>query len=245
MSSGLYLSGDGRMGSLLSELLDAGDTAARGLRRVESLSTAAVVIDYSHPDWTGPLLDQLLDQPRPLVLGTTGLTAKHEAKIDRLAQSVPVIAAANTGTGINVLRGLVEAAASALGSSWDIEIVEMHHKDKVDAPSGTAWMLLEAAASATGSHAGTERSRAVASRLGETGARPAGSIGIQSVRGGDVVGEHTVYLVGPGERIELAHRAWDRETFARGGLRSARWLLEEGRTPGRYAMADVLGLGSS
>jgi 4-hydroxy-tetrahydrodipicolinate reductase len=127
----------------------------------------------------------------------------------------------------------VEQAVGALGDGWDVEVLEMHHRNKVDAPSGTAWLLADAAGG---------RHRAVTARTGETGARTDAEIGIQTLRGGDVVGEHTVYLIGQGERLELTHRCWDRTTFARGGVRAARWTLEPGRPPGRYSMNDVLGL---
>lgn len=222
----VHISGDGRMGHNLIRLLT-------DLSAVASIAEADVVIDFSHPDWTGPLLSRLLTEPRPLVVGTTGLSPEIRAEIVRLSERVPVVLAPNTGTGVNVLRCLVQKAAEALGSGWDIEVLEMHHRRKVDAPSGTAWMLLEALG---------ERSDAVASRVGETGARTDAEIGIQTLRGGDVVGEHTVYLIGEGERLELTHRAWSRDTFARGALRAARWLLEDGRPPGLYSMADVLDL---
>lgn len=226
----VYVSGGGRMGTAVLALLDA----AADLEAAATIGGADVVIDYSHPDWTGPLLSKLLADPKPLLMGTTGLTEAQVADLERLAAQVPVVRAANTGTGINILQALVKQAVAAAGPGWDVEILEMHHRKKVDAPSGTAWMLLETAA-------GGGRDRAVPSRVGETGARTDEEIGIQTLRGGDVVGEHTVYLVGHGERIELTHRAWDRTTFARGGVRAARWLVAEGRAPGLYAMADVLG----
>jgi 4-hydroxy-tetrahydrodipicolinate reductase len=225
------------MGAALARLVADRDPAAGGLERADELHAADVVIDYSHPDWSGPLLARLLPAPRPLVIGTTGLTRRMLEDVSRLAEAVPVVRASNTGTGVTVLRSLVADAVRRLGPGWDIEVVEMHHRRKVDAPSGTAWMLLEAAESARGE--GDPRRNAVPSRVGETGARSDDEIGIQTVRGGDVVGEHTVYLVGHGERLELTHRCWDRDTFARGGLRAARWLLD-GRAPGLYTMDDVL-----
>lgn len=227
----IYVNGDGRMGSAVLRLLDS----ESDWERAQGVDGADVVIDYSHPDWTSPLLHKLLAEPIPAVIGTTGLSEEQEALIQQLAERVAVVRAANTGTGVNILRHLVQAAVAAAGPGWDIEIMEMHHRKKVDAPSGTAWMLLETAS-------GGGRERAVPSRVGEPGARTDDEIGIQTLRGGDVVGEHTVYLVGHGERIELTHRAWDRDTFARGGLRAARWLLASGRTPGLYSMDDVLGL---
>ncbi len=222
----VHISGDGRMGHSLIRLL-------RDLSAVGSIAESDVVIDFSHPDWTGPLVGRLLAEPRALVVGTTGLSPEIREQILLLSEQVPVVLAPNTGTGVNVLRGLVQKAAEALGAGWDTEVLEMHHRRKVDAPSGTAWMLLEALG---------DRSDAVASRVGEIGARTDSEIGIQTLRGGDVVGEHTVYLIGEGERLELTHRAWSRDTFARGALRAARWLLEDGRPPGLYSMADVLDL---
>ncbi|MCP4869734.1 MAG: 4-hydroxy-tetrahydrodipicolinate reductase [Proteobacteria bacterium] len=217
------------MGTAVLRLVGEAD----GLDLADRAAEADVVIDYSHPDWTGPLLEQLAEHPRPLVIGTTGLTGELQEHLRQLSKRVPVVQAANTGTGIAVLRRLVEQAAASLGEGWDIEVLEMHHRKKVDAPSGTAWLLVDAAGG---------RDRAVPSRVGETGARTDAEIGVQTLRGGDVVGEHTVYLVGHGERLELTHRAWDRDTFARGGVRAARWLLAADRKPGLYSMNDVLGL---
>lgn len=228
----VYVCGhDGRMGKAILGLIEQ----APDLESAPAPPRAHVVVDYSHPEWTGPLLKGLLVNPRPAVIGTTMLGDAIEADIRALAERVPVVWASNTGTGIAVLRRLVRQAAEALGEGWDIEVLEMHHRNKVDAPSGTAWTLLEDAA-------GGGRERAVASRVGHTGARTDDEIGVQTLRGGDVVGEHTVYLVGHGERLELTHRCWNRDTFAVGGLRAARWLLEPGREPGVYSMNDVLGL---
>lgn len=233
----VWISGDGRMGTSLLRLVEQRDPAAGDLVRADEFAAADVVIDYSHPEWTGPLVQELLVQPRPLIVGTTGLGEGIRRDLDRLAERVPVVIAANTGTGINALKRLVADAARAL-PDWDVEVLEMHHRRKVDAPSGTAWLLVEAAAEAR--EPGSGRTHAVPSRVGETGARTDAEIGVQALRGGDVVGEHTVYLVGHGERIELTHRCWDRDTFVRGGLRAASWALEQ--EPGRYSMSDVLGL---
>jgi len=225
----VLVSGDGRMGAAVLRLV--GETDDLVLAR--TAAHADVVIDYSHPDWSGPLLEQLADDPTPLLIGTTGLSAAQQTLVEQLSRRVPVVQAVNTGTGIAVLRRLVEQAAAALGEGWDAEVLEMHHRKKVDAPSGTAWLLADAAGG---------RDRAVPSRVGEVGARTDAEIGVQTLRGGNVVGEHTVYFVGHGERLELTHRAWDRDTFARGGVRAARWLLEPGRVAGLYSMNDVLGL---
>ena len=232
----VWFSGDGRLGSLLTQLVHSGDEAAGQLTLASGIEDAAVIVDYSHPDWTRPLVSRLRDAPRPLVVGTTNLGDDLIDELRQLAQRVPVVLAPNTGTGINVLRRLVVDAVAVLGPGWDVEVLELHHRRKVDAPSGTAWHLVDAAAGARGA----DRGVAVAERLGETGARTDAEIGVQALRGGDVVGEHTVYLIGHGERLELTHRAWDRATFARGGLRAARWLIAEGREPGLYGMDDVL-----
>tara|TARA_Y100001968_G_scaffold332456_1_gene390698 strand:+ start:789 stop:1475 length:687 start_codon:yes stop_codon:yes gene_type:complete len=226
------------MGTALSNLLKDGDPAASGLSLSETIADCDVVADYSHPAATATLLESLRDCPRALLVGTTGLQPKLLTQLRTFAQSKPVVLAPNTGTGITVLAGLLEHAVKALGPGWDIEVLEMHHRAKVDAPSGTAWMLLERAAAPTSPQAARGLAQPV--RLGQTGARSDQEIGIQSLRGGDVVGEHTVYLVGHGERIELTHRCWDRNSFARGGLRAARWLGAAERSPGLYSMDDVL-----
>ncbi len=238
--SRLFIHGQGRMGSLLCQLIESGDKDAEGLSLTDSLTDADAVLDYSHPEATTSLLSQLSKEGKPLLVGTTGLSTAVQDQLNTLATVHPVVIAPNTGTGIGVLASLVEHAVQALGEGWDVEVVELHHRAKVDAPSGTAWMLLERAAQAGGTDPQMSRSRAVAARVGETGARSKAEIGIQSLRGGDVVGEHTVYLVGHGERIELTHRCWDRSTFARGGLRAARWLVAPTRRPGLFSMDDVL-----
>ncbi len=228
------------MGAALRDLLAGEDPAAVGLDLASTVAEADVVLDYSHPRCTADLVSALMAAPKPLLVGTTGLSEPLLSDLQALSQRSPVVLAPNTGTGINVLATLVGEAAAALGPGWDIEILEMHHRNKVDAPSGSAWMLLDSAARANGKSDGEARTRATPSRVGEVGARSDAEIGVQSLRGGDVVGEHTVYLVGHGERLELTHRCWDRETFARGGLRAARWLAAPERQPGLYSMQDVL-----
>lgn len=172
-----------------------------------------------------------------LIVGTTGLEAEHHAALATAGTVVPVVQAANMSVGVNLLLGLTHQVAGVLGVDYDIEIVEMHHRHKVDAPSGTALALGEAAAAGrTVSLADVARR----SRDGQVGARPAGEIGFATLRGGDVVGEHTVVFAGDGERIELTHKASSRLVFARGAVRAALWTA--GRTPGVYSMRDVLGL---
>ncbi len=171
------------------------------------------------------------------VIGTTGLSAEDEAKIAAAARHASIVKAGNMSLGVNLLVSLAERVARALGLEFDIEIVEMHHRHKVDAPSGTALMLGEAVAAGRGI---ALDEHAIRARDGHTGPRPDGAIGFATLRGGDVVGEHSVIFAGPGERIELTHRAGDRAIFARGAVKAALWA--RGRKPGLYAMADVLGL---
>ena len=171
------------------------------------------------------------------VIGTTGLTEPDEAKIATAARHATVVKAGNMSLGINLLAGLTARVAEALGPEFDIEILEMHHRHKRDAPSGTSLMLGAAAAEARGI---SLDERGVRARDGETGPRREGDIGFAALRGGDVVGEHRVIFAGPGERIELAHIATDRGIFARGAVKAALWA--KGKSPGLYTMQDVLGL---
>ncbi len=174
---------------------------------------------------------------KPHVLGTTGLEPEHVAALRRHAERTAVVWAPNMSLGVNLLLGLVRQVARALDAAWDIEIVEMHHRMKVDAPSGTALALGRAAAEGRG--IALERA-ARRTRDGIVGARPRGEIGFATLRGGDVVGEHTVIFAADGERVEIAHKATSREIFARGAVRAALWV--RGRPPGLYGMEDVLGL---
>jgi 4-hydroxy-tetrahydrodipicolinate reductase len=174
---------------------------------------------------------------KAIVIGTTALTPEHEAAVRAAARRVPVVWAANTSLGINLLLGLVEQVAARLGPDWDIEIVEMHHRGKVDAPSGTALALGRVAAAARGT---TLDAAAQRGRDGITGPRRAGAIGFAALRGGDAVGDHHAIFAGAGERLELVHRATNRAIYAKGAVRAARWAV--GRPPGLYGMKDVLGL---
>jgi 4-hydroxy-tetrahydrodipicolinate reductase len=171
------------------------------------------------------------------VIGTTGLSPADEEKLRASAHHARIVRSGNMSLGVNLLAGLVRRAAVALGPEFDIEILEMHHRHKVDAPSGTALLLGEAAASGRGV---ALDETAVRVRDGHTGPRPAGAIGFATLRGGSVVGEHTVIIAGEGERVELVHRAEDRSIFARGAVRAALWARD--RKPGLYGMADVLGM---
>lgn len=242
----------GRMGRAIERAIgdDAGfsiaglfdrETSERLLRGgiEEALRTIDVLIDFSSPGSTAAMARECLRSKTKMLIGTTGLDASAHEAIDALAKSVPVIVAPNTSVGVTVLMQLAQEAARLLGPEFDAEIVEMHHKKKVDAPSGTALALASCVAKAKG----LDESAFVHDRSGKVGARPSGEIGIVALRGGDVIGDHTLIMAGPGERIELTHRAHDRSLFALGALRAARWL-SACRTPGLYGMRDVLGLRS-
>lgn len=200
-------------------------------------SAAAVWIDFSAPAASVAHARAAAEHGVALVIGTTGLSADDKGAIAESARRVPIVLSPNTSLGINLLLALVTDTARRLGPGYDIEIVEAHHRAKRDAPSGTALRLAEAAAEGVGrSLADVART----SREGDIGPRTAEEIGIQTIRGGDVIGDHTVFFLGQGERIELTHRASSRDTFARGAVRAAQWVA--GRAPGLYDMRDVLGL---
>ena len=225
---------------------DAGDVAGLSRRfgtavtadHAVALERADVALDFTTAGAVRRNLAACLVHGCPLLVGTTGLDAATGAALDEAVARLPVLVAPNTSLGINLLSQLVERAAAALPPEYDIEILEAHHRYKVDAPSGTALRLGEAAAAGRGEEL---KSLATPARTGAAGPRRAGSIGFAVIRGGDIVGEHTVLYAGPGERLELTHRAHDRMTFAYGALRAAEWL--RGRAAGRYTMGDVLGFG--
>ena len=204
---------------------------------LEALLHADAIIDFTTPASTVALA-ALAAQARVVhVIGTTGLSADDIARIDAAARHAVVVRSGNMSLGVNLLAGLVKRAAATLGVDYDIEIVEMHHRMKVDAPSGTALLLGEAAAKGRDIDLASHSQRV---RDGHTGARTTGDIGFATLRGGTVIGDHSVIFAGPGERLELAHKAEDRGLFARGAVRAALW--GKGRKPGHYSMADVLGL---
>lgn len=232
----------GRMGRAIAEIAPAlGARIAGGCDMggdaVALARNCDVLVDFS----AAGALDEHLDAARssgvPIVVGTTGLSPAQHAAIDTAAAHIAVLQTGNTSLGIGLLASLVREASARLGAEWDVEIVEMHHRNKADAPSGTALMLGEAAAAGLGT---TLDEVAVAGRAGLTGPRTEGTIGLASLRGGSVVGDHSVVFATAGERIELVHRADDRAIFARGAVRAAQWLA--GRPPGRYSMAQVLDL---
>jgi len=200
-------------------------------------AVADAIIDFTLPGATALHARLAGETGRALVIGTTGLGPGEEAAIAAAAARAPVVFAPNMSLGVTVLIGLVEEAARRLDAAYDIEIVEMHHRHKIDAPSGTAIGLGEAAARGRAIDLATH---AIRGRDGHTGQRPAGAIGFAALRGGDVVGDHTVVLAAPGERLELTHKASSREIYARGAVRAALWAID--RAPGRYGMKDVLAL---
>jgi len=204
---------------------------------LDAFADAQAVIDFTSPSATVEFA-LLAAQARAVhVIGTTGLEAEHHAKIDAAARHAVVIQAGNMSLGVNLLTRLTQKVAAALDDEWDVEIIEAHHNKKVDAPSGTALMLGQAAAD--GRSVSLDDAR-VAGRDGMTGARERGTIGFSSIRGGDIVGEHDVIFAAAGERIVLRHIATDRGIFARGALKAALW--GQSQKPGRYTMFDVLGL---
>ena len=204
---------------------------------IATIARAQAVIDFTSPAATVGFAELTAQARAVHVIGTTGLSADDLRAIAAAARHAPIIRAGNMSLGVNLLVGLTRRVAAALGTDWDIEIVEAHHRMKVDAPSGTALMLGEAAAEGRGRTLAELRTPA---REGITGAREPGSIGFAAIRGGDVVGEHDVIFAGEGERIVLRHLATDRAIFARGAIRAAIWGQDKG--PGEYDMQDVLGL---
>ena len=235
----------GRMGSAVLEALAARPDMACGPRfgrregaTPEALAGCDVVVDFSAPESSLALAEAAAERGGPaLVVGTTGLGAPEEEAIARAAQRVAVVRSGNFSLGVNLLVGLVEQAARALGAEYDLEVFEAHHRRKADAPSGTAWMLAQAAAAGRGVDLAQA---AVHGRSGVTGPRPAGAIGFSVVRAGGIVGEHAVILAAEDEIVTLSHSARDRGLFARGALIAAAWVA--GRPPGLYDMRDVLGL---
>ena len=204
---------------------------------VATIAQAQAVIDFTAPDATVAFAELTAQARAVHVIGTTGMEQRHLDQLAAAARHAPIVRAGNMSLGVNLLVGLTRKVAAALGTDWDIEVVEAHHRHKVDAPSGTALMLGQAAAEGRGATLEDLRTPA---REGITGARETGSIGFSAIRGGDVVGEHDVIFAADGERIVLRHLATDRAIFARGAIRAAIWGQDKG--PGEYDMNDVLGL---
>ncbi len=202
-----------------------------------ALAHADAVVDFTIPAASSALAGRAAAAGIVHVIGTTGFSADDEAKIGQAAQRTAIVKSGNMSLGVNLLAALVRRVARTLDQDFDIEVLEMHHNRKIDAPSGTALLLGHAAADGRGIDL---KARSVMAREGHTGARKAGDIGFATLRGGTVVGEHSVIFAGPAERIELSHKAEDRMIFARGALKAALWA--RGKKPGLYSMADVLEL---
>ena len=230
----------GRMGAALVDAIEAaGQTHAGGVDQGDDLAAliaaSDVLVDFSSPHALEATLDACVAAGKPIVIGTTGLEERHHFLIDDAASDIAVLQTGNTSVGVNMLAALVATTAAQLGDDWDIEIVEMHHRHKVDAPSGTALLLGEAAAKGRGIDLKTNSERG---RDGITGARGKGTIGFASLRGGSVAGDHNVIFASDNERIELTHRAESRAVFTSGAIKAAIWLSEQG--PGRYSMDQIL-----
>ncbi len=234
----------GRMGHMLCDLVDRSETlelvAKCDIRedypRTWPAGTEAV-IDFTFHEAVPANIAKAAEDGVAYVLGTTGLTAEEQGAVDAAAKRIPVVQSGNFSLGINLLLGLVRKASEILGEEYDCEVVEMHHRHKKDAPSGTALMLAKSAAAGRGQNFDDV---SVFGREGIIGERPVGEIAVHAVRGGSVIGDHTVMFAGDVERIELVHKAQTREAFAAGALRAAQWA--SGRKPGLYNMRDVLGL---
>ena len=230
------------MGQALTRAVaDAGHECAGGVDQGGNTANLAeasdVLLDFSSPSALETNLHAAIGAGIPILVGTTGLDDRHHVALDSAALAIPVLQTGNTSLGVTLLAHLVREATARLGPQWDVEVLEMHHRMKVDAPSGTAILLAEAAAQGRGIELADNAERG---RDGHTGARAEGAIGFASLRGGTVAGEHSVILAGEQERIILSHSAEDRMIFARGAVVGAEWLI--GKQAGRYAMEQVLGL---
>lgn len=223
---------------------DAGEVAAIGHLKVQIVDdlTAVindidVLIDFSLPDATEQNMQICAANKVAMVIGTTGFNAQQEQVLKEASKQIAIVYAGNYSTGINLSLKLLAMAATAFGNDADVEVIEAHHKHKIDAPSGTAYMMAEAVAEARGQNL---KDVAIYGREGQTGEREAGSIGIHAIRGGEIIGDHTVMFIADGEVVEITHRARARMTFAAGAVRAATWVIKQ--EVGQYNMQDVLGL---
>ncbi len=238
LAGGVARPGSTALGQDIGELAGTGPIGiAVGDSPERLLRDSEVAIEFTAPAATAEHATLAARLGTPLVIGTTGLQGAEERAVREAAARVPIVWAANTSLGINLLLGLVDQVARRLGPDWDLEIMEMHHRGKIDAPSGTALALGRAAAAARGAAFDEVAQRG---RDGITGPRRAGAIGFAALRGGDNIGEHHVIFAGMGEQLELIHRATNRGIYSKGAVRAALWLV--GRPPGLYGMKEVLGL---
>ncbi len=223
---------------------DAGEVAAIGhlnVQIVDDLQAVVddidVLIDFSLPDATEKNMQVCAEHNVAMVIGTTGFNEQQEQVLEKAGEKIAIVYAGNYSTGVNLSLKLLEMAAKAFGAEADVEVIEAHHKHKIDAPSGTAYMMAEAVAAARGQNL---KDVAVYGREGQTGEREAGTIGIHAIRGGEIIGDHTVMFIADGEVVEITHRARARMTFAAGAVRAANWVIQQ--PTGQYNMQDVLGL---
>ena len=241
MTSIGIIGSEGRMGVALAAAISGAGHDSLGVDKggniLKLASESDAIVDFSSPAALEATLDACVAAHTPIVIGTTGLEERHHYLIDDAARDIAVLQTGNTSLGVTLLAHLVREAAARLDADWDIEVLEMHHGKKVDAPSGTALLLGKAAADGRGIELATSSERG---RDGVTGARGRGTIGFASLRGGTVAGDHDVIFAGPEEMITLSHRAENRTIFARGAVRAALWLIRQ--KPGRYTMPQVLGL---
>lgn len=225
---------------------DAGEAAGIGrigmpirLFSADLLEKGKVIVDFTTPEATMEILAGAEHKKIPMVIGTTGISDGQKKTLARASRAIPIVMSPNMSLGVNLMFRIAAEAAGALGNGYDVEILEAHHRMKKDAPSGTALRLAEDVAGALKREL---KKVAVYQRKGFIGERKSSEIGIQVIRGGDIVGDHTVLFAGPGERLEITHRATSREAFARGALAAARWIVKQ--RPGLYDMRHVLGLGA-
>ncbi len=230
LAAAFDVAGSPAVGTTAGKIMIGSDASA-------AIGSGDVLLDFTRPEGTLEHLRACVKAGRAMVIGTTGLSPEQRRVVGEAAKKIPIVFSPNFAVGVNVVFKLAETAAKALGDAYDVEIVEAHHRQKVDAPSGTALELGRLAAAALGRDLAKH---AVHGRRGDTGARPPKAIGFHAIRGGDIVGEHTVIFAGVGERVEVTVRSQSRATYAAGALRAAKWL--EGRAPGLYGMGDVLGL---
>ncbi len=223
---------------------DAGEVAAIGrldVKIVDDLVSVIdnidVLIDFSLPDATEQNMQTCAEHKVAMVIGTTGFNEQQEQVLFEASKHIPIVYAGNYSTGVNLSLKLLAMAAKAFGNEADVEVIEAHHKHKIDAPSGTAYMMAEAVAEARGQDL---KDVAVYGREGQTGARKQGDIGIHAIRGGEIIGDHTVMFIADGEVVEITHRARARMTFAAGAVRATTWVIQQ--QAGQYNMQDVLGL---
>ena len=233
----------GRMGKMLCKLAEGTELevvsrvdVAEGYDRTWADGTEGV-IDFSFHTAVAPSVEKAAKQGLAYVIGTTGLSPEEQARVNAAAKLIPIVQSGNYSLGVNLLLELVRKAAAVLGPEYDVEVVEMHHRHKKDAPSGTALMLAKSAAAGRGVDFD---SKAIYGRKGDIGERPHGEIAVHALRGGSVIGDHTVMFAGDVERVELVHKAQGREAFAAGALKAVAWA--KGKAPGMYTMRDVLNL---